>query len=71
MQGTVKWFSETKGFGFIVPTDGSPEVFVHYSDIEGEGRRSLREGEQVEFDVAQGDKGPKATNVRTAEQPAV
>jgi CspA family cold shock protein len=48
MQGTVKWFSETKGFGFIVPSDGSDEVFVHYSDIEGEGRRDLTEGAQVE-----------------------
>lgn len=71
MQGTVKWFSDTKGFGFIVPGDGSPDLFVHYSDIEGSGRRSLREGEQVEFEITEGQKGPKATNVRTAEQPAV
>ena len=71
MQGTVKWFSDTKGYGFIVPSDGSPDLFVHYSDIEGSGRRSLREGDQVEFEVAEGQKGPKATNVRAAEQPAV
>ena len=64
MQGTVKWFNDAKGYGFIVPTDGSPDVFVHQSDIQTEGFRSLNEGDRVEFEVMQGDKGPKATNVR-------
>ena len=67
MQGTVKWFSDAKGFGFIVPSDGSPDLFVHYSDLEGEGRRTLAEGVQVEFDIAEGQKGPKATNVKVVE----
>ncbi len=65
--GIVKWFDETKGFGFITPSDGSPDVFVHHSDIEGGGRNTLREGIQVEFEVTQGTKGPKAANVRLAE----
>lgn len=64
MQGTVKWFNSTKGFGFISPTDGSSDVFVHASAIEGQPFSSLREGEQVEFDLTQGPKGPKAVNVR-------
>lgn len=67
MQGTVKWFNDTKGFGFISPSDGSSDLFVHYSDIEGEGRRSLQEGDTVEFETSQGDKGPKATNVKVVE----
>ncbi|WP_116050494.1 cold-shock protein [Amycolatopsis palatopharyngis] len=62
-QGTVKWFNAEKGFGFISRTDG-PDVFVHYSEIEGNGFRSLDEDQQVEFELAQGPKGPQATAVR-------
>lgn len=62
-QGTVKWFNDTKGFGFIRAEDGS-DVFVHHSEIRSEGYRSLKEGQKVEFDLARGDKGNKATNVR-------
>ena len=61
--GTVKWFSPEKGFGFITQPDG-PDVFVHFSAIEGEGYRNLEEGQAVEFDVTDGDKGPQASNVR-------
>jgi cold shock protein len=61
--GTVKWFSPEKGFGFITQTDG-PDVFVHFSAIEGEGYRNLEEGQTVEFEVTQGDKGPQASGVR-------
>lgn len=64
MQGTVKWFNETKGFGFVAPEDGSPDVFVHHSAIVGDGFKTLEEGAKVEFDVTQEDKGPKASNVR-------
>ena len=67
MQGTVKWFNDTKGFGFIIPTDGGAEIFVHYSDIDGEGRKTLREGDTVEFETVERDKGPKAANVRVVE----
>jgi CspA family cold shock protein len=63
-QGTVKWFNGEKGYGFITPSDGSKDLFVHYSAIQGSGYRSLDENQAVEFDVAQGDKGPQATNVR-------
>ena len=66
MQGTVKWFNDTKGFGFITPADGTPDVFVHHTAIQAEGYRSLNEGDTVEFEVTQGEKGPKATNVRPA-----
>ncbi|MHC4248156.1 MAG: transcription antiterminator/RNA stability regulator CspE [Planctomycetota bacterium] len=65
--GTVKWFNETKGFGFITPSDGSPDVFVHYSDIATEGFKTLAEGQRVEYEVTQGPKGPRAANVRTGE----
>jgi CspA family cold shock protein len=63
MRGTVKWFSDQKGFGFITPESGD-DVFVHFSGIAAEGYRSLSEGQAVEFDVTQGQKGPQATNVR-------
>jgi cold shock protein len=62
--GTVKFFNSEKGFGFITPSDGEKDVFVHYSSISGDGYRSLDEGQQVEFDVANGRKGPEAQNVR-------
>jgi len=61
--GTVKWFSSEKGYGFI-SQEGGPDVFVHFSAIVGEGYRNLEEGQTVEFEVTQGDKGPQATNVR-------
>ena len=61
--GTVKWFNDTKGFGFITPADGSKDCFVHHSAIQGSGFKSLAEGEKVEFDMIMEAKGPKATNV--------
>ena len=61
--GTVKWFNDSKGFGFITPSDGSNDVFVHHSSIKSEGFRSLAEGQQVNYEVEQGPKGPSAVNV--------
>jgi CspA family cold shock protein len=60
--GTVKWFNESKGFGFITQEDGT-DVFAHYSEIQGDGFKTLAEGEQVSFEVIDGDKGPKASNI--------
>jgi cold shock protein len=62
MQGTVKWFNNVKGYGFI-GRDGGPDVFVHYTGIEGEGYKTLNEGDAVEFEIVQGPKGPQAANV--------
>ncbi len=64
--GTVKWFNESKGFGFITPAEGREDLFVHFSAIEGNGFRTLTEGQQVEFEVVQGDKGLQAQSVRAA-----
>lgn len=64
--GTVKWFNEAKGFGFIAPSDGSADVFVHFSAIQGAGFKTLTEGQEVSFDVEKGPKGPQAANVMPA-----
>ena len=61
--GTVKWFNNEKGFGFITPDDGSKDCFVHHTSIQGEGYRSLADNDRVEFNVVQGQKGPAAENV--------
>jgi CspA family cold shock protein len=62
--GVVKWFSAEKGFGFVTPDDGSADVFVHFSAIQGDGYKSIDEGQKVEFDVTAGQKGPQAANLR-------
>ena len=62
-RGTVKWFSDQKGYGFVTPDDGSKDVFVHHTAIQGEGFKSLQEGQTIEFEVTQGPKGPQASNV--------
>ncbi|WP_283139624.1 cold-shock protein [Rhizohabitans arisaemae] len=62
--GTVKWFNSEKGFGFIAPDGNEPDVFVHFSEIVGSGYRSLEDGQRVEFEITQGQKGPQASQVR-------
>ena len=62
--GTVKWFNDAKGFGFITPEGGGPDLFAHHSEIQGTGFKSLKETQKVEFEVRQGPKGPAATNIR-------
>ena len=64
--GTVKWFNDAKGFGFIAPQDGSKDVFVHFSAIQAGGFKSLAEGQQVSYNVEDGPKGPQATSVQAA-----
>jgi len=63
-EGTVKWFSNEKGYGFITPDDGSKDLFVHFSSITGEGYKSLEDGARVTYEPEEGDKGPVATNVQ-------
>jgi CspA family cold shock protein len=63
IQGTVKWFNGSKGFGFITPDDGGQDLFVHFSAINGEGYKTLQEGDRVSFEQGSGQKGPQATNV--------
>lgn len=62
--GTVKWFSDQKGYGFITPEDGGKDLFVHHSNIVGEGFKTLQDGQKVEYETRQGQKGPEATQVR-------
>ena len=64
MKGTVKWFNDQKGFGFITPEDGSKDVFVHHTAITMDGFKTLAENQQVEFEIEQTDKGPRAANVK-------
>ncbi|MEK7656773.1 MAG: cold-shock protein [Elusimicrobiota bacterium] len=69
MKGRVKWFNDQKGFGFITKDDGTGDVFVHFSVVAGDGFKSLAEGQAVEFDVVESEKGPKAANVRKTPAP--
>jgi cold shock protein len=64
--GTVKWFSDDKGYGFITPADGTKDLFVHHSDVAGDGFRTLAEGAQVTYESEPGDKGPRAVNVQSS-----
>ncbi|MBS6189289.1 MAG: transcription antiterminator/RNA stability regulator CspE [Haemophilus parainfluenzae] len=66
IKGNVKWFNESKGFGFITPEDGSKDVFVHFSAIQGDGFKTLEEGQAVTFEIEEGQRGPQATNVTKA-----
>ena len=61
-RGKVKWFNDSKGFGFISQGEGEPDVFIHYTGITGDGFKSLKEGDEVEFEITQGPKGPQASN---------
>jgi len=63
--GTVKWFNEGKGFGFIAPDDGGKDLFAHFKEIQGSGFKTLNENQRVQFEVTQGQKGPQASNIRT------
>jgi CspA family cold shock protein len=63
--GTVKWFNVAKGFGFITPADGGKDLFAHHTEIQASGFKSLKEGQAVEFEVTQGQKGPAAAKIRT------
>jgi CspA family cold shock protein len=65
--GTVKWFNDAKGFGFITPDDGGKDLFAHFSAIQGSGFKTLKENQKVSFDVAQGPKGPQAQNIKPIE----
>ena len=65
--GTVKWFNQDKGFGFIAPDDGGKDLFAHYSQIQGGGSNTLTENQRVDFEVTQGQKGPQASNIRLVE----
>ncbi|BBA84732.1 cold shock protein [endosymbiont of Euscepes postfasciatus] len=65
IKGQVKWFNESKGFGFITPSDGTKDVFVHFSSIQGSGFKTLSEGQDVEFEIQESQKGPSAINVTT------
>jgi CspA family cold shock protein len=65
--GTVKWFNDAKGFGFITPDDGSEDLFAHFSNVTMSGFKSLKEGEKVSFDVVQGAKGKQASNIQRAD----
>jgi CspA family cold shock protein len=65
--GTVKWFNEGKGFGFIAPDDGGKDLFAHFKEIQGSGFKTLTENQRVQFEVTQGQKGPQASNIRSVE----
>jgi CspA family cold shock protein len=65
--GTVKWFNDAKGFGFVTPEDGGKDLFVHFSAIQGQGFKTLKEGQRVSYDVTTGPKGQQASNIRAAE----